>query len=351
MPRNSFSWVVMTLLIISMLTLAFIAQISIKPVKAQTETVLKITPSYATIGQDGEPIPTTRPVTLSIDVENVTNLAIWQVVLYYNESILNTREDWMWLPPDHVFAGKGYAEVPAKTGSDAYGNYIMKSVALYGTELAFNGSGVICKINFTAAGISGISHINFTRPIGNIEGNFETYLLDFDLEYLPASAVESVVEVKGTSPTKEPSIVTISTDKTFLYVGENVTISGNVTLQNGTPKASVDVTIYNRPQILEAPFVLLETVKTDGEGRYNYTWTLTAEELGPIDSLVFEFKASWLGDETTSGNQSEIISMTAIIPEFPSITAVLLIIVFITFVVIVTRKKILASIQFRLTEY
>jgi len=117
MPRKTVSWVVMALLLIGMLTLAFRAQISIKVVKAQPETVLKISPSYATIGQDGEPIPTTKPVTLSIDVENVTDLFLWQVVLYYNESILNTREDWMWLPSDHVFAGKGYNEMPAKTGS------------------------------------------------------------------------------------------------------------------------------------------------------------------------------------------------------------------------------------------
>jgi len=347
MPRNSFSWVAIALLLIGMLTLAFIAQISIKAVKAQPEAVLKITPSYAAIGQDGEPIPTTRPVTLSIDVENVTDLFTWQLVLYYNESILNTREDWMWLPPDHVFAGKGYTEMPAKTGSDTYGNYIMKSVSLYGTEPTFNGSGILCKINFTAAGISGISHINFTRPIGNIEGFYETYLLDFDLNYLPASAVEGVVEVKGTSSTKEPSVVTISMDKTFLYVGENVTISGNVTLQNGTSKASVDVAIYNRPQPPpETPFDLLETVKTDGEGRYNYTWTPTAEDLGPLDSMVHEFKASWLGDETTSGNESEIISTTLVIPEFPSPIATLLIIVFITFVVIMTRKKFPRKRQF-----
>lgn len=341
--RRTTSLAATTLLLICVLALMFGTQSLMKTTRASSSTLLKINPSYASIGEENQVIPTTQPITLSIEVENVVDLFSWQVVLHYNQSILNTREDWVWLPSEHVFNGKEILEAPAVLSTDANGAYIMKTVSLTGNEQTFNGSGVLCGINFTAVGEPGVSHLNFTKPIGNMDCTFETYLLDSNLDEISASAVEGSIEVKGISSVKESSIITISIDKSTIYLGNNVTISGNVTLQNSTPKGNVDVTVYNRlyvPPPLEKPFTILETVKTDDEGHYIYIWTPTEEDLYGQESVVYEFKASWIGDETTYGNQSEVERLTLIIPEFPSITAVLLVLTFITSIVILTRKRI-----------
>jgi len=300
----------LTLVALTILTLSPIL-IPLKIVKAATP-IVKMNPSYATIGQEGQQIPTTQPATISIEVENVADLFLWQVVIYYDNNTLYTQTNWMWLPSNHVFSGKGFNPMGPSAGSDVYGHYIMMSVALQGGEPTFTGNGILCKINFTAVGVAGISFLNFTTPIGSKVGTYETYMWDSWLDDIPAKGVEGVVEVKGPSIEKKPSIVTISADKSLVYLGGSVDINGNVTLQDETPKPSVDVIIYNRLKT-EITFEILATRKTDAEGRYNYTWTPTIFNLpSGNSSCIYEFKAAWLGDETTSGNESQIISITLV---------------------------------------
>jgi len=186
------SGMMLTLLLIAMLMLAYNFEAPAEIVKTDG-AFLKMNPSHVTIGQEGQPIPTNQPITISIEVESISDLAIWQVVIYYDNNTLHTQNNWMWLPPDHIFNNKGYTEMPSRTGSDVHGTYIMKGLSLYSSESTFTGSGILCKVNFTAVGTPGTSHLNFTKPIGSLPGFFDTFLLNPDLEDIPVVAIEGTV--------------------------------------------------------------------------------------------------------------------------------------------------------------
>ena len=313
--RATRSLITLTLATIMILT-ALSVKTPLQTVKAQGTTALKVVPQYTTVGQDGQPMPS-QPITISIEVQDITDLVNWQVVLYYNPSFLYTQTNWLWIPSNNVFSGKGYAEMPATIGSDSYGSYIMKNLALYGSEMGFTGDGVLYKINFTAV-TPGISHLAFSEDRvggtvyinGSIPGYYQSFLWDSTFSDIKASAVEGDVEVKGTTVTKEPSVVTISADKSTVYLGSNVTMSGNVTLEkDSTPKPNVNVDINYRVAGTSENFVVLNTIKTNSEGHYNVTWTPTEQQVER-----FELYASWIGDDTTSGNQSQTINIVVVKP-------------------------------------
>jgi hypothetical protein len=80
---------------------------------------------------------------VSITLENINNLFAWQFCLVYNSSLLNFTQ--LFLPEDHVFAGKSYLETPviAKPGNVSYG------ITLGPGEEAVNvTTGTLCILEF-----------------------------------------------------------------------------------------------------------------------------------------------------------------------------------------------------------
>ncbi len=91
------------------------------------------------------------------------------------------------------------------------------------------------------------------------------------------------------------SQISINADKTDVFIGSNLTISGSII----PVKQDVDVAIqYNRVGAID--WKNLSTVRTDTNGDYFLIWT--ANETGP-----FKFLSSWLGDPLNRGSQSEEI--------------------------------------------
>ncbi|MGB9778521.1 MAG: hypothetical protein ACPLW8_03865 [Candidatus Bathyarchaeales archaeon] len=319
--KKGFKQRLVSILITSFLIISFLYNIQLmKSVNAQ-QTVLKVDPSSVTVGSEGTPI-TEQNITITIKVDNVQNLFGWQIVLYYNSSVLRTKASYVVLPPDHVFSGRQIAvNTDPILGTDQNGAYIMKNVIIAGGEPTFYGSGKLLQITFTTVGNLGISPLLFSKGDnvnGSVNGYYSTYLQDYpDLNEIPAYAVEGSVEVKGIPPgAKEPSVITINSDTYLVYVGHNVIISGNVTKQDGTPKSSVSVDIYRRLSI-ESPenYHLFATASTNETGIYTYTWTPTEMDLGENEmETSYVFKAAWDGDVDSYGDESDEITITVAKP-------------------------------------
>jgi PKD repeat protein len=96
---------------------------------------------------------------------------------------------------------------------------------------------------------------------------------------------------------KQSSQITISVDPSSITVGKNTTISGTIT----PTRAGATVTIQYRPT--EGDWSVLETVTTDTNGQYVYTWS--SETAG-----TYEVKAEWEGDATHLGAESNADSVT-----------------------------------------
>jgi hypothetical protein len=305
---------VLTFLIYS-LVVSFLYNIPFMRVVNASGTVVRVDPSSVTLGREGEPI-TEQNITITIWVENVEDLFAWQIVLYYNSSILRTRPSYVVIPPDNVFKDRKISAPEAVLGTDQNGAYVMKTAALLGTEPTFYGSGKLCQITFTTVGNPGTSPINFSKPIGSVPGNYDTFLWNSLLEDIPASSVEGKVEVKGIPPgAKEQSIITISADTYMVSVGHNVTISGNITKLDGTPRPNALVEIYRRLST-EPPsgYRLLATASTNQSGIYTYIWTPEEIDLGNKEMETYTFKASWDGDNETYGDESDEINITVVKP-------------------------------------
>jgi parallel beta-helix repeat protein len=105
---------------------------------------------------------------------------------------------------------------------------------------------------------------------------------------LPATSPIATLNV-----TKKSSTLTINVNPTTATIGSNITITGKLTPQ----LEEQDIIISYQPMPPIETWNILATVKTDVNGNYRYNWTTT--EVG-----MFILKASWPGDQQTSGNES-----------------------------------------------
>ena len=157
---------------------------------ATPETKVSIVPNEITVQQEEE-------FTISVMVTNVMDLSSWQLVLEYNATMLNCSV--VWLPEDHVFAGKTIFSVEER-GITSTGNdfLVYGAVSLEGS-VDISNSAVLCKINFTTME-SGFSHLRIATeeyPLeGSIGGAFEKWesvLLDSNLNRIPFETVDGLV--------------------------------------------------------------------------------------------------------------------------------------------------------------
>jgi hypothetical protein len=251
MNRKLFSSILLALLLISMLGTVFKSK---EAITYAEDTILRIAPSNTTIGQEGQPI-VNQQTTFTIEVENVTNLHSWQIVLYYNSSILRTQVDWMWLPLNHVFNGKTFNVTSPSMGADDYGSYIVFWASLFSEEPAFNGTGILCEVNFTATA-SGNSYLKFSKYIGTIQGSAETFLRTSGQESIPALAVEGAVEVKGELSLKDIALVGVATSKSIVGKSYNIYVSATVENQ-GNHAETFGLIFYANTSIIETKNVTL----------------------------------------------------------------------------------------------
>ena len=100
------------------------------------------------------------------------------------------------------------------------------------------------------------------------------------------------------------SIISIALSSTFISMGSNTTISGNITAEDNTGRADVNVTI--RYKLIGAVgWDTLATVKTDLNSDYAFTWT-------PERGGTYMIKTSWEGDENTLRGESDVLGFTVL---------------------------------------
>ena len=188
-------------------------------------------------------------ITVSVAVTNVINLMSWRIRLFYDVSMVNCTA--AWLPSENVFAGKDpFFGSDVGVRENRWCVQVGCSIVpfLYDT---FNGSGTLCRLNFTAQQKLGISALEFSEPYG--EYTFLMYATPpnyTETGYIPVDEVSNGIinVVDPTSPamtvvspeneTYATSSVPLSftVDKPTSWIGysldaqHNVTITGNTTL-------------------------------------------------------------------------------------------------------------------------
>ena len=116
--------------------------------------------------------------------------------------------------------------------------------------------------------------------------------------------------------------ISVNVHPASLNVESNVTINGTI----GTPCANVNLII--RYRINSEKWITLETIKTDSEGRYFYTWNITK-------SGLYEIRVIWLGTPNIFPVESEtkMVNVEAEVPpmRFPPYVMVVTIAVIVIF--------------------
>jgi parallel beta-helix repeat protein len=166
----------------------------------QVSTKVSVKPSDQTV------LPTS-PFTINITVENVVDLFGWQIVLYYNSSIL--REESITLPPDHVFEDKQCVELGPFIESDSKGTYIAYGATLLAPPgVTVTGSRVLCQINFTGQA-PGTSWLNLGKTT---DGGMYTKLRNSNAENIPISIIDGKVTVTEVETEIETLIYDLNND-------------------------------------------------------------------------------------------------------------------------------------------
>jgi len=234
---------------------------------------------------------------VDVTIVDVADLFAWQIKLYYNPTVL------LWLdatyPPGHVFDGKDFYSVPPVNDTDTDGVSIIMTATLLGAEPGFSGSGTLCRISFKARAAATLSPLTLdVVPLYDW-----TWLWDSALHYIPFAAVDGSVTVVGVDP-RQPSAISVNVDKSFVIVGDNVTIGGaiNVTVADNTP-VYIE---YWRPDVNR--WESLGTAYTTGS-QFSYIWAPNASSPVPSEAQKnikrdWNIRAGWKGD----ANYKEAVS-------------------------------------------
>jgi len=149
---------------------------------AEAATSVKIVPqSYEAFD------PPVSNIILNVTVENVQGMVGYEIYIFFNSSILTCND--IILPSDFVYAGQGYLETDKLIDND-------KGEIHYGVSTfpfyKFNGSGVLCQLNFTGEALGDSDIIIVTPDMGT---TFYTQLLNENAEEIPYTAYNGVVSV------------------------------------------------------------------------------------------------------------------------------------------------------------
>lgn len=133
-------------------------------------------------------------------------------------------------------------------------------------------------------------------------------------------------QVSASYETLESSTISLTVSSTNVIQGSTITLSGRISppLQNKT------VTIYAK--INNLPWTALDTVTTDSNGRFAYTWN--TEVAG-----ICYIRASWSGDDYYAGADSPIHNVMVLSMFFILLLAITLVLVCVGTVVFLTSRR------------
>jgi len=157
------------------------------------------------------PVQLNQVFTINITVVGVTGVCSWQIELGFNSTVLKCTE--ARIPEDNIFAGKTNVVDPI---IDNVHGSVLHGFVFFPVEPedAFNGSGVLCQIDFNATSL-GEADLTFL----GVEGYIDTFLLDFDEDPIPftISSVSSVTVVPEFLPLLIPVLFLSLTFVAFLF--------------------------------------------------------------------------------------------------------------------------------------
>ena len=168
---------------------------------------------------------------VTITVTNVTDLYAWQTMLLFNATILNATNAWHPWSPEYVFYGKSSSPV---TLIDNTAGYVLCGASLLGAQSTFNGSGVLCQIEFQPKTL-GTTSLSFSRPLEG-EGS-KTFLLDSNLEFIHLEVVDALQIYR------DVAVTDVRLSQSNATPGDLVGVQVDV-LNNGTTLENVAITIY-----------------------------------------------------------------------------------------------------------
>jgi len=231
----------------------------IKTVSVFGDTSIYVNPLESTVIGLGETFA------VNINVAAVEDLYAWQIKLYYDPAVLR------WLnatyPTGHIFDRKPFFPLDPVNETDASGTYIVLYVGLLGDIPRFSGSGILCRISFEAKA-PGTSMLNFSRPLGEW-----TWLCNYDLEDIPFTALDGLVEV---IPVHDVAIIKVSPSLTETY--EKWIVPITVTAKNeGDTNETLTVTAYYDNTTIETQTII--NLASGEDITLNFLWDTTGVSL------------------------------------------------------------------------
>jgi len=132
-------------------------------------------------------------------------------------------------------------------------------------------------------------------------------------------------------------LMALSSDS--ITLGDNVTISGNVTANDPTNPLRPNVNVMIQCKVSGAEtWTWLANVTTDSDGIYSYVWT-------PDAAGTYEVMASWDGDDATFGNQSHMLTLT--VQEAPAGIPLTVVVAAVVAIVIIAAAIVVYFVRFR----
>jgi len=152
-------------------------------------------------------------------------------MLLFNATILNATNAWHPWSPEYVFYGK--SSIGLTPVIDNTVGYVLYGDSLIYTS-TFNGSGVLCQIEFQPKTL-GTTSLSFSRPLEG-EGS-KTFLLDSNLEFIHLEVVDA------TQIYRDVAVTDVRLSQSNATPGDLVGVQVDV-LNNGTTLENVAITIY-----------------------------------------------------------------------------------------------------------
>ncbi len=154
-------------------------------------------------------LPVGANFTVTVNVTNVQRLYTWQVVLKFNDSVVNCTG--VWIPSDNIFKGKTYAEGEHLFDRDYVDKYafLIYGASLIGENYVDAENSILFKANFTVKE-NGATRITFATKEAPARRDYLTkfysFTLDYDLDEITSFTTNfCTVVAEGSSVNLPPS--------------------------------------------------------------------------------------------------------------------------------------------------
>jgi hypothetical protein len=229
--------------------------------------------------------------TLYVFVSNITDLYAWRIKLYItNATVANCTAGSIWIPENHVFAGKNYVNTTASVERSNGGLYITfganQTSPAPGYSVSGFNVGILCAINFTGI-TNATAEVHWIREATFLKDSSENDIL-FKFEVDPSTLTLAGKRVRFL----KASTISLYVSAETVKVGSDVTISGDISPSR--PHVNVTITFNGTNHVV---------VQTDENSHYTYVWHTS-------ETGVYELKASWAGDNETEGASSDPRTVT-----------------------------------------